>query len=180
MQQQNYVVPNSLFPKELRRYSSGRMARRRGELEEKLRAAVGRYVRPDGLRSEAGRNKAVAEAIGRPPSWVTEYINGENHANLDTSLALMRCLGWSLARDLKDVVAPPRLGSEAHANRHTRRAITLLTKMSDDGQKLAARRIAGLAAAFPIEASPKSKAPRQDTNAETKSKGRGTRKAAEG
>lgn len=106
-QQQNYVVPNYLIPKGLRGYSSGRMARRRGDLEERLRAAVKVYVRgPEGDRSYQGRNKKVATAIGRPESWVTEYINGENHANLDTSLALMRFLGWSLTADLSGASGP--------------------------------------------------------------------------
>jgi hypothetical protein len=78
--------------------------RRRGAEEERLRAAIGKWVRPDGVRSEHKRNKTVAEAIGRPASWVTEYINGQNHANLDTSLALMRFLGWSVEDDLSALV----------------------------------------------------------------------------
>lgn len=82
------------------------MARRRGELEERLRTAIAKYVRPDGGRSGGGRNKALADYLGRPASWVTEYIDGENHANLDTSLALMRFLDWTLTENLKGVVVP--------------------------------------------------------------------------
>jgi len=74
-------------------------------------------VRGSDNRSYYGRNKALADAIGRPPSWVTEYINGENHANLDTSVALMRYLGWSLAENLSEVSDPPVPGDLAIALR---------------------------------------------------------------
>lgn len=88
---------NSNVPKELAGYSSARMARKRGDLEEKLRAEVRRFVRPDGVRAEQGRNQAIAKTIKKPASWVTEYINGRNHANLDVSVALMSALGVELS-----------------------------------------------------------------------------------
>lgn len=78
------------------------MAKRRyGPLEERLRAAVDALV--GGSR---GRNQEVAAKIDRPPSWLTVYRGGRTHANLDTSLALMRVLGWALTEDLRDATAP--------------------------------------------------------------------------
>lgn len=81
------------------------MPRRRGELEEKLRSAVIAYVRGKETRAQDGRNKEIAERIGRPPSWLTEYMDGENHANLDTSLALMRAIGWTVNENLAELIS---------------------------------------------------------------------------
>lgn len=101
-QQKTSDSPNSLSPNGIEVYSSVRMPRRRrGVLEERLRAEIARRV-----RGHKGENKRLAEVLGRPPSWVTEYIDGENHANLDTSLVLMRYVGWSLDAELKDAVRP--------------------------------------------------------------------------
>lgn len=75
--------------------------RRRGRLEEELRRAI--TIR---VRGHRGQNKALAKFMDRPQSWVSEYMAGLNHANLDTSLGLMRYLGWSLSEDLGEVVTP--------------------------------------------------------------------------
>lgn len=62
--------------------------RRGGPLEERLRRAVAAFTR------QRGTGGAVAAAIGRPSSWLSEYKQGFNHAGLDTSIALMRVIGW--------------------------------------------------------------------------------------
>lgn len=108
-QQLNYVIPNYLIPKALVVYACFRMARRRqGKLEERLRAGITAQV-----RGRQGKNKELAEQIGRPGSWVSEYMGGENHASLDTSLALMRFLGWRLNEDLTDFVVDQTITERA-------------------------------------------------------------------
>lgn len=91
------------IPKELQGYASDRMARRRaGHLEEVLRDAVGRFV-----RGKRGRSQQLADYLKRPSSWVTEYLDRQNHANLDTSLALMRFIGWRVDVELASFSPPP-------------------------------------------------------------------------
>jgi len=54
-----------------------------------------------------------------------------------------------------------------------KRILRMLAAMSDEGQRLAASRIAGLVAAFPREPLPESSAPARETPAETIRKARG-------
>src|SRR5688572_12029670 len=77
--------------------------RRSGPLEERLRRAVAEFTKPRGAAVR------FAKLIDRPPSWLTEYKQGENHASLDTSVALMRAIGWRL----EDVLSPEPLDPDA-------------------------------------------------------------------
>jgi hypothetical protein len=52
------------------------------------------YVQdPDG-EARRGATARLAKQIHRPANFITEYKQGRTHANLDTSIALMRALGW--------------------------------------------------------------------------------------
>lgn len=66
------------------------MPRHRGKLEERLRDAVAARIR---MRGDAAE---LARAIDKPQSFVTEYLAGAQHANLDTSIALAKYYGFSL------------------------------------------------------------------------------------
>jgi hypothetical protein len=74
------------------------------------------YVRRRGAARE------VATAIGRQPSWITGYKLRENHANLDTSVALMRAIGWTP----EDVLSSEPIDEEA---------LTLLAQIRDLGEE---------------------------------------------
>jgi hypothetical protein len=108
----NYVSPN-----ELGVYALDSVSRRRGgPLEDRLRRAVALYV------SRRGAAQELAAQIGRPPSWITEYKQGTNHANLDTSIALMRAIGWRP----EDVLSSGPIDEEA---------LTLLARIRELGEE---------------------------------------------
>lgn len=77
--------------------------RRHGPLEERLRKAVAAFTKPRGAAVR------FAALIGRPASWVTEYKQGSNHASLDTSVAIMRAIGWRA----EDVLAADPIDEDA-------------------------------------------------------------------
>lgn len=66
------------------------MPRHRGKLEDRLREAVRARITGRGAKA------ALARAIGKPQSFVTEYLQKKQHANLDTSVALAKAYGFSL------------------------------------------------------------------------------------
>lgn len=96
------MSPNYAIANDFAGYSVRRMAgRKRGPLEEKLWKSIIKEV-----RGRRGKNKEVAAAIGRTPQWVSEYMGGRQHANLDTALGLMRYLGWTVDKELRGFAAP--------------------------------------------------------------------------
>lgn len=60
------------------------MPRKRGELEERLRAAVKQRIR------KRGDAAALARDIGEDESFIHNYLKGHEHANLDKTVALAR------------------------------------------------------------------------------------------
>lgn len=125
--------PNYLSTYELAGYSAGRMGRKRGPLEERLWRAVILEI-----RGHRGRNKEVAAYIGRTSQWVSEFMSGRQYANLDTALALMRYLGWSLNVELRQVVvsaSPEVLAACRDPEMLT--LVSWLTKAKPEERKLA-------------------------------------------
>lgn len=181
-QQKTSDSPNSLSPNEIAVYPSLRMPRRRrGILEERLRAEIARRV-----RGHKGENKHLAEALGRPPSWVTEYIDGENHANLDTSLALMRYVGWSLDAELKNALQPD-IDPDLLAALRNEDVVTVVTDLLRLMQrpKALATVVATVRVTADLLGAPKSSAPNVESVHETlpaasTRQGRAPRRAARG
>lgn len=97
--------------------------------QERLRTAVRRYV-----KGHRGQNKKVAELLRRPASFVTEYMDGEYQPNLDESLLLMRYLGWTLDKQLTEVLPPP--DAELVAALHDPEVLTLAKALSRAGSQV--------------------------------------------
>ena len=76
------------------------IARRGGPMARRLKALVRDYV-----KAERGRVSSLAQAIGRHPGWVSEYVDDQRQpprwADLDTALLLCEAVGLDLADILK-------------------------------------------------------------------------------
>lgn len=96
--------------------------RRFSEIDERLRAAVDALATVD-----HGANKRVAERIGRPAPWLTEYRHRTAFPDLETFLALMRAVGWTLTNDLRGVLEPPT----GLVSRHKQELIDILRELDD-------------------------------------------------
>jgi hypothetical protein len=78
------------------------MAKRRGAIAERLRAFVGAHV------SRRGDKTQLAAAIGRPESFVTDYIAGRRRASLDDAVAIARYFRISLSDVVGDLPTWPQ------------------------------------------------------------------------
>lgn len=90
------------------------MPRTRQPLEDRLRS----YVRREIARREAlapitreerpGARSAFTKAIGRPTNFVSRYLTGRGHANLDTTIRIMAYfnLSWDQVRGRAPLPAP--------------------------------------------------------------------------
>lgn len=66
------------------------MPRKRGPLEERLRGAVRKQI------VRRGDKRRLADAIGEDPGFVTNYLEGKEHANLDKTVAIAKHYKFSL------------------------------------------------------------------------------------
>src|SRR5262245_7093043 len=73
-----------------------------GPLEEGLRREVEKRLES----GERGARSRLAQQLGKPGSWVTEYVQRLRRANLDTSLELMRFVGWRVPDTLRKTADP--------------------------------------------------------------------------
>ncbi len=90
------------------------MARRGGPIAIRLKAYVREYVRAD-----RSRGAALAKAINRPQSWLTEYVDEKptqpRWADIDTAAALCEGMGFTLAEFLTTDPPQPLVLSPAQA-----------------------------------------------------------------
>lgn len=160
---------------------------------ERLRDYVRQRVRTDGRFFVRGTASALAAKIGKPTSWVSEYTDRPpiRHADLDTALLICDFFNVNLLKfsgrhpvtlefTAFDIVEVPEraVQIERPESPHVRRAIKLLARMSDEGQREAAGVLATLARAFPREPPQQSAATAVGKQAGTARRGRGKQKAA--
>lgn len=78
--------------------------RKKAPLEERLRACVRAQI-----PVLFGNQRTFAEKLGRPESWVTTYLDGKSHPDLDTTAAIattLRDAGFRLNADQLLVLDP--------------------------------------------------------------------------
>ena len=68
---------------------------------ERLRRAV-----IDLVRGKRGMNRALADAIGRTATYVSEFMKGDQRADLDTALAIMQWVGWTVDDAMRAMPRP--------------------------------------------------------------------------
>src|SRR5687767_5778398 len=64
--------------------------RRPALLEDRLRNWVRRRI------ARRGEQKLFGDAVGRAESWVTDYLEGRRHPDLDTTIAIARAFNLRL------------------------------------------------------------------------------------
>jgi hypothetical protein len=69
------------------------------------------YVQDSDGEMRRGAATRLAKQIQRPVNFVTEYKQARVHANLDTSIALMRALGWRA----EELLSPDPIDEDAIA-----------------------------------------------------------------
>lgn len=67
----------------------------KGELEQRLLEQARRRVRRE-HGADHGAQVRFAEAIGKPGSWVSDYLDGHRYPNLDTYIAIAEYCEFSL------------------------------------------------------------------------------------
>lgn len=84
----------------------------------RLRAFVRQRVHKDGERYSRGAASELGKALGKPPSWVSHYVdeNPERNADVDTALAICAFYGVNLA-DFAKVTSPVMAADQRSGSR---------------------------------------------------------------
>jgi len=147
-----------------------------GPAAERLRAFVRDRVRKEGAHYQRGAQVRLAKLLHKPPSWVSNYVDLSPSANADLDTALKICAFFAVRPMvlLDDVqIAAPT--PTPPLTRHEARAVRLLKRMNEKGQRLAVRSIAGFADAFPKPPSQESARPAREMPSARASTKRGRR-----
>lgn len=150
-----------------------------GPAAERLRAFVRERVHKDGAHYQRGAGALLARHLKKGQPWVSNYIDREPSSNADVDTALAICGFFKVQlhdfakKHTTDIETPgsppPRL------TRHEARALRLLQRMNEKGQRLAVQSIAALADAFPRPASLEQIRRPVDGGAATTNRTRGSR-----
>jgi hypothetical protein len=119
-----------------------------GPVAERLRAYVRDRVHKEGTRYERGAAMALAQHLGKPPSWVSTYVDADPRANadIDTALAICGFFGIDLRSFLVDV---PQAAPAPKPHRLIVRALRLLGTMSEKGLRESCAALVTFARAYP-------------------------------
>lgn len=146
-----------------------------GPAAERLRAFVRERVRKDGAHYERGAGSRLARHLKKGQPWVSNYIDNapSSNADFDTTLAICRFFGvnatdFEVAVPTVEVPTPP-------LTRYQKRALKLMERMNERGQRSAVQSIAAFADAFPRSTPQESVRRTLDSGLATTRKARGSR-----
>lgn len=155
--------------------SWGRMSRP-NVVGERLRAYVRARVKKDGPHYKWGNASRLAEFLKVDNGWVTEYTDRppSSHADIDTALEICRFYRVKIA-DFQSDVEPVPSPTTPPPTPHEARALRLMERMNEQGQRIAVKTIAGYADEFPKRPSQESGRRSLDSASARARKARGSR-----